>query len=365
MASSFTYQRRKAEDWDKRSNQQGGNFIGFIKDEVRTFSKKKDNFVRMLPPTWEDSHHYGYDIWVHFSFGPQNATVLCPLKMKNKPCPGCEDYMEAEKAGREDAGKLKPTRRVLVWLINRNDEKEKKPEAWAMPWTLDRDITKICRDKQTGELYYIDDPEAGYDVSFEVQGESEQSKYVGVQLARRSSPVDQVYIDYIMKNPLPSILIWRSYEELAELLTGGAGEVENGQAPVKDESRPKQQELKPQAADYCSKTAIFKGETLACANSAGHSGDCDFSREISLASTQPPPQKEEVKGCTHIITVKGRRMGCKLVVGHPADCDFDIDLGPAQIQAATTASPQPTAAAEVRPISSRADALRSRFAKQE
>src|ERR1700747_1884482 len=112
--------------WRKRES--GSTFQGFILDEVQGFSPKKENWVRFAPPTWEDASHYGIDIWVHYSVGPENASVLCLYKMTGKPCPVCEAHASAEAAGREDADRLKPTRRVLVWLVNRNDERDQKKE---------------------------------------------------------------------------------------------------------------------------------------------------------------------------------------------------------------------------------------------
>src|ERR1700677_2560430 len=201
MSRNFVYQPRSPEAWKKRES--GNTFQGFIKDSYMGFSPKKENWVRFLPPTWENAGHYGIDIWVHYSVGPENASVLCLYKMTGKPCPVCEAFAAKEAAGQEDSTQYKPTRRVLVWLINRKEDKEKKPQYWAQPQTVDKEITKICRDRISGQLYYIDNPDTGYDVLFDKEGEQMLTKYVGFQIDRNPTSIDQSYLDYAVNNPLP------------------------------------------------------------------------------------------------------------------------------------------------------------------
>jgi hypothetical protein len=221
--SKFQYAARSPEQWAKR--EKGSTFQGFILDQYMGFSPKKENWVRFLPPTWDNPGHYGIDVWVHYSVGPENATVLCLYKMTGKPCPICEAHAKLEADGREDAASLRATRRVLAWVINRKEEKDKKPQYWAQPQTVDKEITKICRDRVSGALYYIDHPDQGYDVLFDKEGEGMTTKYMGFQIARQASSIDDAYLDYAIANPLPNILLWRSYDEVKDLFEGTAGPI--------------------------------------------------------------------------------------------------------------------------------------------
>lgn len=234
---SYQYKPRSTEAWDKRAK--GSIFDGYALDEFETFTVGKENYIRILPPTWENPQHYGLDLYVHFGVGPNNGTIICIYKMKNQKCPICEAHARAEAAGREDAKELKPTRRVLVWLLNRKEEK--KPLLWAMPWTVDRDISKICKDRQSGEYFFIDNPESGYDISFDKEGEGVQTKYTGFQLSRRPSPVEKRFIDYIEQHPLPTVLLWRNYEEVQALFEGQPPE----QTQSQQAEETAQQELSP------------------------------------------------------------------------------------------------------------------------
>lgn len=221
MASSFRYQQRSNDDWERRASQQGGNFQSYVSDEFRLYAiKKGENCIRILPPTWEGAKHYGMDVWTHFSVGPDKATVLCPSKMAEQPCPVCEARAQAEKRGDEDAAKeMRPNRRVLVWVIDRKDE-DKGPLVWGMPWTLDRDISKVCRDRMTGKFYFVDDPAEGFDVYFDRDGDGIGTKYTGVQLARRATSVDEDWLTFIQAHPLPDVLLVRDYNEIKKLFDG-------------------------------------------------------------------------------------------------------------------------------------------------
>jgi hypothetical protein len=236
---AFKYQRRDTADWEKRASQQGGDYQGFIKDDYKTFTPAKgDNFLRILPPTWENAAHYGLDIYVHYGVGPERATVLCLSKMKQQRCPICEAALKAQKAGDDELhDELKAGKRVLVWMFDRKEE-AKGPMLWSMPWTLDRDFCKLARDPRSGEVYTLDDPDDGYDISFEKTGEKQQTKYVGNQLARRPSSVPQDFVDYVVEFPIPETLIWRDAAELQKLYEGSAAYSADDAGPSAREREP-------------------------------------------------------------------------------------------------------------------------------
>ena len=222
--SPFTYVPRDASKWDRRANQSGSNYANVIKDEFNTFGPKDgENAIRICPPTWENPEHYGYDVWVHFNVGPEGGTVLCLSRMKHQACPICEAQAKYEAAGRENAADFKPKRRVAVWLIDRKAEKpEDNPAIWTMGWTVDREISKVCKDRESGALYMIDHPTAGYDVFFDKTGKGDQTKYIGFAIGRRETTIETKHLDFIAANPIPTTLIWRDYKEIQDLFEGEA-----------------------------------------------------------------------------------------------------------------------------------------------
>jgi len=72
----------------------------------------------------------------------------------------------------------------------------------------------------TGVLYHADDPDEGYDIAFEKEGEGRNTQYGAIRLAREASSVEAKHIRFIVNNPLESILRWRTYEEIERMYKG-------------------------------------------------------------------------------------------------------------------------------------------------
>jgi len=196
-----------------------------LKDAVKLFKPSdKENAIRFLPPTWDKATHYGHDIWVHFGVGPDRQTYLCLHKMKGEDCPICEERQQAVRDGDEKYAKdLEPKRRVLTYLVDRNAEKE-GVQAWAMPWTLDRDICSVSTDRKSGEVLPIDHPDEGYDVLFDKRGAKDRTEYSGVSIDRRDSPLGRSeWLDFAVDHPLPEQLIYYDYDHIKKAFGGSGG----------------------------------------------------------------------------------------------------------------------------------------------
>lgn len=221
----YRYRRRTNEDWEKRSSQRGNDFEGIFKSEFASVYAIRDgeNTVRILPPSQQwDTRHYGMDVWVHFQIGVNKSAVICRSRMLNKRCPVCDEAAEAMEAGDSKLAKdLAARKRVVAWIVDRKDP-DRGAQLWAMPWTLDRDIAKVARDRETGEIYAVDDPDEGYDVTFDKEGKDIGTKYVGVQISRRPSSVPKAALRKADETPVPDTLWYRSYEEVKKLLDGSA-----------------------------------------------------------------------------------------------------------------------------------------------
>src|ERR1700689_3850903 len=104
--SKFKYTERTEKSVRDRAEQQSGRFDSIFKDNVDVFRPQNgDNTFRILPPTWENHDHYGYDIWVHGYVGADNSSYLCLNKMNKGRCPICDAAIEAKRAGEEDDAK--------------------------------------------------------------------------------------------------------------------------------------------------------------------------------------------------------------------------------------------------------------------
>ena len=110
---SFKYKARTKEDVKSRANMRGGNFDSIIKPQYKVYKVKEGkNLIRILPPTWEDAKHYGYDLYVNYGIGADNQSYLSLSKMKGEKDPLQEAKRAAESEGdKETAKALSPTQR--------------------------------------------------------------------------------------------------------------------------------------------------------------------------------------------------------------------------------------------------------------
>jgi hypothetical protein len=228
-SARFEYRKPTQEDVKRRAEQSGKDFDAILKDDVKTFKVNDgDNMIRVMPPTWADPKHFGFDIFVHYQIGPDSQSYLCLQEMKGEACPICEERARAVKNKEDDYAKeLKPSKRVLLYIIDRDNEKE-GVQAWAAPWTVDRDINSLIVDKRSGDVLGIDDPENGYDISFNKQGKAMTTKYIGMQIARRESDLgNTAWLDFAVDHPLPDQLQYFSYEHIADVFGGKSSKTES------------------------------------------------------------------------------------------------------------------------------------------
>lgn len=239
----FKYQQRSKERWQERAEQSGYNKRSMVIDGVKSFRPKSDdNLVRILPPTFEDADHYGYEVYVHWNVGPDNDAFLCLKAMQGEDCPICEEKARALKDNDKDyADKLNAKKRVFCYVVDR-DEEDEGLLLWAMPWTLDRDVTTLAVDKRTGEVLAVDDPEDGYDVEFTKQGKGRNTEYVGVAIARKRSALDNdEALDDAIERPVPECLKFYTYDEIDKVFNAGGGAYDDDDD---DDDRPRKKKDK-------------------------------------------------------------------------------------------------------------------------
>ncbi len=228
--SRFIYRARDEKKWRARAEQTGGMYDTPYKNGFDTWRPKGgDNTIRILPPTWDDFEHFGYDMWVHSYVGANNGTYLCPSKMKGKPCPICDFAKEAEDAGEEEeTRRLRVQHRVLCWIIDRNEDKP-IPRLFSMSWSQDRDIANLCQNTRTGKVLEIDHDEVGFDLTIKRSGEGLKTRYVMIvdrdptRIDDNPKTMDRI-LEHIQENPLPSVLAYKDAEYLRKVCEGTAEE---------------------------------------------------------------------------------------------------------------------------------------------
>jgi hypothetical protein len=185
--------------------------------------------VRILPPSWDGAKHYGFDLWVNYGIGVDNQSYLSLSRMKGEKDPIAEARREAERAGDRDLVKaLNPRQRILMWVIDRNDEDE-GPQLWAAPFTVDKAIASLSYDEDTGEVLYVDDPEEGCDIRFYKEGQGLKTDYPPEKMRiLKPTPLSgdkgqaAEWLEFVQENPLPECVQYYDYNHIATTFDGNA-----------------------------------------------------------------------------------------------------------------------------------------------
>jgi len=228
---SFTYKARSTQAANERLNRYNtGNRDTFVPADIDVWQPKEgDNWIRILPPTWEGAEHYAYDLYIHYEVGPDKNTYLCTEKMKGQECELCNELRKATATGdTEYARALDSSLRLAVWMIDREDEK-KGVQLWLYAPSIDREILEQARDRRTGEILMVDHPEEGFDIEFVRKGKGMMTKYTGVKLARQPSAVEPKWLQFITEKPLDSI--WKFYDNEHIMTAFGGAPKEGGEKP--------------------------------------------------------------------------------------------------------------------------------------
>jgi hypothetical protein len=226
----FKYQRRDASSVRERANMRGGDFDSFTKSSTKIYKVRDGkNLIRILPPTWDDARHYGYDIWINYGIGADNQSYLSLSKMKGEPDPIADAKRVAEREGdKKLADALKPRQRIGIWVIDRMAEEE-GPQFWPAPFSFDKDLANLCMDEDSGEVLMIDDPVDGRDVRFYKEGQGLKTKYDPTKIkVLQPSPLSEderlenSWLEYVQDHPVPSVLNYYSYDHIASVFDGQA-----------------------------------------------------------------------------------------------------------------------------------------------
>lgn len=235
--AKFEYKKRSVEEIKKQEGiASSGGRDRYVEAGAAFFKPAQGlNFIRILPPGWENAEHYGYRVGMHYGIGVDKASYICPHTTvhpktgRKEDCPICEEGSETDDA--EYSKKLKPSNRVLVYILERNSKGLAIPKLWSMPSSVDKDILMFSVDAQTNEIYPVDDPFEGYDIELRVEGEGERTKYK-VAVAKRPSEVknfeEQVWPKISAEKSIPNLLIFQEYDYLKKVFSG---KVSNSSVP--------------------------------------------------------------------------------------------------------------------------------------
>lgn len=255
----FQYQTRDPNATKRRATQQGGDYDSLLKEGVKLFKPKEGkNTVRIMPPTWDNADHFGYDGYINYGIGSDNRSYFSLESMKKERDPLHEARKQAEREGnRKLADALKPTKRVIYYVIDRTAEEE-GPQVWIAPWTFDKKLANMSIDEDTGQCIDppIDHPEEGCDVRFYYEKSGKQFPDYPADKMRIQKPAplhedggksDEWY-EFIQDNPIPSLLNFYDYEHIAAAFDGHIATEEERKPKAKRQTEEEEDQPPPQRA---------------------------------------------------------------------------------------------------------------------
>lgn len=218
------YIPRTAEEVQRHATQSTGSYDTLWDEKYKAFKAREGlNAVRFIPGTFGDKRSPVYPYWRHENIGPDNSSYVCLDKTLNQACPICE---QRGNFSDEDANELRPRKRWLGWVIDRDAERE-GPQLWDISPTADKNISGLLIDR-LGRVVHMDDPDNGFDLEFMREGQRLNTRYSGYKISRDSSPLSDDpdkydrWWDYAEDNPLDKVLIIHEREYLEKVFSGQA-----------------------------------------------------------------------------------------------------------------------------------------------
>lgn len=229
------WQKKRAAFIKDKLDNDTGNRDFLFKEKVPIFTPHDgDNSIRILPGSWTDAVHYGYELWAHYSIGLSKSAFLCLEKMnKGEACPVCAEYKKAvQRQDAEYAKSINSQHRVLAYVIDRNAE-DTGPLVWSMPYVkVARVLMGLSYDRRTGEVVTVEDPEHGHDISFRKRGKGLLTQYEELKIEFRETPLSsdgkqaKKWIDYITAKSIPDLLQFKTVDHIKNVLLGNVEEPE-------------------------------------------------------------------------------------------------------------------------------------------
>ncbi len=230
-----------------KQRERGAGGVGYINMDVLDDaglgfwrSSTGDNFIAIIPPKDADSY-FGLEIFPHFNIGFNSASFLCPRMMSGGKdrCPLCEERRRLLDAGCEDEELLRDLNayppRFLYFIVDMTsaDTEAEGVQLYDAPMTVDDEILAMSKDRRTGELLDVSDPDDGFTVSFLREGAQRRTNYKAFKLEERD-PLPDEWLDAVI--PLEKVIVVGNYDEMKEAYFGDDKEEGSDEYDEKPES---------------------------------------------------------------------------------------------------------------------------------
>jgi gp32 DNA binding protein like len=249
----------KQKQADPNFGSTGRDFI-FTKSVTMFKGHDGENSIRICPNPMPGALFPWIPLFIHYRIGVNESQYLCLAKMKNMPCPICEEHKKVKDSnlGKEEKdealSRLYAAERATVYLIDRlESDPTRNPQIWPMPAKkVAENILGLSTNKKTGGFIFVDDPQEGYDISFKRIGKDRATDYKAIQIDREPSPLHEdpetasKWLDVIEGNSLHEILNFKTYDYIKAVLNGEDPNLENVKPITSAASKVKTSRTEPE-----------------------------------------------------------------------------------------------------------------------
>ncbi len=185
--------------------------------------------------------HYSIPTNIHYGIGPDKAAYLC--RKHNSPdvigddnrCPVCEEALRRsieasrmpegadKEQAKRDAGEFRHSSRRFALVIDRT-RPEDGIQIWNMPKSIAESLDEQMFDEDTNDFRELNDHYEGHDVGFKKEGTGINTKYSGVTVAPKPTPLSanegqmKAWIEEFEGFKQSDLLVAYSYDHIAEVM---------------------------------------------------------------------------------------------------------------------------------------------------
>ena len=190
-----------SEERERAANVRTQKGVNYIHSDLPQFTPiDGSNCVRIVPPLADDKMAtlWGVDVWTYFlaSKGFLSPTTFDP-RARNIVL---EAYKKVKADDPEEAKRLQlgGTRKTILFILDFGDgSKEPELKIWAASPRLIDEFIRQAKNRRTGKLVALEDPEEGLCVFFDRIGVGIKTEYKGVVLDKEPYPLDEKWLDKI------------------------------------------------------------------------------------------------------------------------------------------------------------------------
>ena len=183
---------RERENAVKQRSQAG---LAYFNAGMEIFVPKDgDNQIRIVPPLAEDKHAtlWGLEAWVYYF----NTRHYLSSKTLDEGAwdPILDHFYEVRMRDPKEASTFAGVRRHLMFILDLN-EADPILKFWAAPPSLVDDFIRLSKNRRTGALIPLEDPDQGRAIFFTKTGTGQNTSYSGVELDSASLPIEDELAD--------------------------------------------------------------------------------------------------------------------------------------------------------------------------